>query len=84
MHILVTLLIGLVVGVIAKFLMPGRDPGGFIIARYCRCVRGALDRNANGLVRAYGRGGIRSIGWRRNVVAAVVSTAVCSQASSSD
>ena len=26
-----TLIIGLIVGAIAKFLMPGRDPGGFII-----------------------------------------------------
>jgi uncharacterized membrane protein YeaQ/YmgE (transglycosylase-associated protein family) len=26
-----TLLIGLIVGVVAKLLMPGRDPGGFII-----------------------------------------------------
>lgn len=26
-----TLLIGLIVGIVAKFLMPGRDPGGFII-----------------------------------------------------
>jgi uncharacterized membrane protein YeaQ/YmgE (transglycosylase-associated protein family) len=26
-----TLIIGLVAGIIAKFLMPGRDPGGFII-----------------------------------------------------
>jgi uncharacterized membrane protein YeaQ/YmgE (transglycosylase-associated protein family) len=26
-----TLIVGLIVGVIAKFLMPGRDPGGFII-----------------------------------------------------
>ena len=31
MSILWTLIIGLVVGVIAKLLMPGRDPGGFII-----------------------------------------------------
>ena len=31
MHILITILIGLVVGIVAKFLMPGRDPGGFII-----------------------------------------------------
>ena len=29
--LLVTAFIGLIVGVIAKFLMPGRDPGGFII-----------------------------------------------------
>lgn len=26
-----TLIIGLIVGVVAKLLMPGRDPGGFII-----------------------------------------------------
>jgi uncharacterized membrane protein YeaQ/YmgE (transglycosylase-associated protein family) len=31
MHIVVTILIGLAVGIVAKFLMPGRDPGGFII-----------------------------------------------------
>jgi uncharacterized membrane protein YeaQ/YmgE (transglycosylase-associated protein family) len=31
MHILWTLIIGLVVGAVAKLLMPGRDPGGFII-----------------------------------------------------
>jgi uncharacterized membrane protein YeaQ/YmgE (transglycosylase-associated protein family) len=31
MSILVTILIGLVVGIIARFLMPGRDPGGFIV-----------------------------------------------------
>jgi uncharacterized membrane protein YeaQ/YmgE (transglycosylase-associated protein family) len=26
-----TLIIGLVIGVVAKFFMPGQDPGGFII-----------------------------------------------------
>lgn len=26
-----TIVIGLIVGIIAKLLMPGRDPGGFII-----------------------------------------------------
>jgi uncharacterized membrane protein YeaQ/YmgE (transglycosylase-associated protein family) len=31
MGLLYTLLIGLVVGAVAKFLMPGRDPGGCII-----------------------------------------------------
>jgi uncharacterized membrane protein YeaQ/YmgE (transglycosylase-associated protein family) len=25
------LIVGLVVGIVAKFLMPGKDPGGFII-----------------------------------------------------
>jgi uncharacterized membrane protein YeaQ/YmgE (transglycosylase-associated protein family) len=31
MHIIATFFLGLVVGIVAKFLMPGRDPGGFII-----------------------------------------------------
>ena len=31
MHIIIWIIFGLVVGVVAKFLMPGRDPGGFII-----------------------------------------------------
>ena len=31
MGLLYTILIGLVIGVVAKFLMPGRDPGGCII-----------------------------------------------------
>jgi uncharacterized membrane protein YeaQ/YmgE (transglycosylase-associated protein family) len=31
MHVLWTLFIGLIVGAIAKLLMPGRDPGGLII-----------------------------------------------------
>ena len=31
MGILATILIGLLVGIIAKLLMPGKDPGGFII-----------------------------------------------------
>ncbi len=31
MSIIWTILIGFVVGIVAKFLMPGRDPAGFII-----------------------------------------------------
>ena len=31
MSIIWTLIIGLVAGALAKFMMPGRDPGGFII-----------------------------------------------------
>ena len=31
MTIIGTLIIGLLAGLVAKFLMPGRDPGGFII-----------------------------------------------------
>jgi uncharacterized membrane protein YeaQ/YmgE (transglycosylase-associated protein family) len=31
MGLIATLIIGLIVGVIAKLLMPGKDPGGFIV-----------------------------------------------------
>lgn len=31
MGLLWTIIIGLIVGIVAKFLMPGKDPGGFII-----------------------------------------------------
>ena len=31
MSIIGTILIGLIVGALAKFLMPGRDPGGWIV-----------------------------------------------------
>ena len=31
MHILAVIFIGLLIGIVAKFLTPGRDPGGFIV-----------------------------------------------------
>jgi uncharacterized membrane protein YeaQ/YmgE (transglycosylase-associated protein family) len=31
MHLIWTLIIALVIGAVAKFLMPGKDPGGIII-----------------------------------------------------
>jgi uncharacterized membrane protein YeaQ/YmgE (transglycosylase-associated protein family) len=31
MHFIATLIIGLIVGAVAKLLMPGKDPGGIII-----------------------------------------------------
>ena len=32
MHLIGTILIGLITGIVAKLLMPGRDPGGWIIS----------------------------------------------------
>lgn len=52
MDLLWMLLIGLLVGVIAKFLMPGNDPGGFIITMLLG-VAGALIAGFAG----------RSLGW---------------------
>ncbi|HEY0195288.1 MAG TPA: GlsB/YeaQ/YmgE family stress response membrane protein [Kofleriaceae bacterium] len=31
MHLLITLIVGLIVGAVAKLVMPGRDPGGILI-----------------------------------------------------
>ncbi len=41
MSIIWAIIIGFIVGLIAKFLMPGRDPGGFIITAVLGIV-GAL------------------------------------------
>jgi uncharacterized membrane protein YeaQ/YmgE (transglycosylase-associated protein family) len=41
MGIIVTIIIGLLAGAVAKLLMPGRDPGGFIITTILGIV-GAL------------------------------------------
>jgi uncharacterized membrane protein YeaQ/YmgE (transglycosylase-associated protein family) len=41
MYIIWAIIIGFIVGLIAKFLMPGRDPGGFVITAILGIV-GAL------------------------------------------
>lgn len=44
MNIVWTIIIGLVVGLLAKFIMPGRDPGGFVITTLLG-IGGALVAN---------------------------------------
>ena len=55
MGILWTLIIGLVVGAVAKLLMPGKDPGGFIVTMLIG-VAGALLAGFLG----------RAMGWYAN------------------
>jgi uncharacterized membrane protein YeaQ/YmgE (transglycosylase-associated protein family) len=55
MHLLWTLIIGLIVGTIAKFLTPGRDPSGFFVT-ICIGIGGSI--LATFLLRA--------IGWYKN------------------
>jgi uncharacterized membrane protein YeaQ/YmgE (transglycosylase-associated protein family) len=55
MSFLWTLIIGLVVGAIAKLLMPGKDPGGFIVTMLIGVV-GALLAGFLG----------RALGWYQN------------------
>ena len=52
MHIIGWIVFGLVVGIVAKFLMPGRDPGGFVIT----AILGIVGALVGGFVG-------RSIGW---------------------
>lgn len=54
MHIIWTIIIGFIVGLIARFLMPGRDPAGFIITTILGIV-GALIATYMG----------QAVGWYR-------------------
>jgi uncharacterized membrane protein YeaQ/YmgE (transglycosylase-associated protein family) len=70
MGILSWIVFGLVVGIIAKLLMPGRDPGGFIVTILLG-IAGAL---LGGFVgRAMGfYGPSESAGWLMSIVGAIV------------
>lgn len=70
MGILSWILFGLVVGIIAKLLMPGRDPGGFIITILLG-VAGAL---LGGFVgRAMGfYGPNEGAGWLMSILGAIL------------
>jgi uncharacterized membrane protein YeaQ/YmgE (transglycosylase-associated protein family) len=74
MGILAWILFGLVVGVIAKLLMPGRDPGGFIITILLG-IAGAL---LGGFVgRAMGfYGPDEGAGWLMSILGAIILLAI--------
>lgn len=42
MGILATILVGLIVGIVARFLMPGRDPIGFVLTAILGIIGAAL------------------------------------------
>lgn len=70
MSILSWILFGLVIGIIAKLLMPGRDPGGFIIT----ILLGIAGAVLGGFIgRAMGFYGEReSAGWLISILGAVI------------
>lgn len=70
MAILSWILFGLVVGIIAKLLMPGRDPGGFIVTSLLG-IAGALVGGFLGRAMGfYGQG--QSAGWLMSILGAIV------------
>lgn len=70
MGILSWILFGLVVGIIAKLLMPGRDPGGFIITILLG-IAGALIGGFVGRAMGF-YGPNESAGWLMSILGAIV------------
>jgi uncharacterized membrane protein YeaQ/YmgE (transglycosylase-associated protein family) len=68
--IIMTFIIGLVVGIIAKFLTPGRDPGGFIITAIIGVVGSFLATWIGQALGWYQAG--QSAGWIASIVGAIV------------
>src|SRR5205085_10887027 len=68
------IIFGLIVGIIAKLLMPGRDPGGFIIT----ILLGIAGAMLGGFVgRALGfYGPQESAGWLMSILGAVILLAI--------
>ncbi len=70
MGILSWILFGLVVGVIAKLLMPGRDPGGFIITILLG-IAGALIGGFIGRAMGFYEAN-EGAGWLMSILGAIV------------
>jgi uncharacterized membrane protein YeaQ/YmgE (transglycosylase-associated protein family) len=56
MSVIGWIIFGLIVGIIAKFLMPGRDPGGFIITTLLGIAGALVGGFLGGLLGLYGEG----------------------------
>jgi uncharacterized membrane protein YeaQ/YmgE (transglycosylase-associated protein family) len=70
MGILTWILFGLVIGVIAKLLMPGRDPGGFIVTILLG-IAGALVGGFIGRAMGF-YGPNQGAGWIVSIIGAVI------------
>lgn len=74
MHILWMAIIGLVIGALAKLIMPGRDPGGVVITALIG-VAGALIAGMLGRAAGWYREG-ESAGFIASVIGAIVLLAI--------
>jgi uncharacterized membrane protein YeaQ/YmgE (transglycosylase-associated protein family) len=68
-HLIGQIIFGLIVGVIAKFIMPGKDPGGIIVTALIGMV-GSLIGTFVG--RALWGGADYSSGWITSILGAVL------------
>ena len=74
MGILAWILFGLVVGIIAKLLMPGRDPGGFIITILLG-IAGALLGGFIGRAMGF-YGPSQGAGWLMSILGSIILLAI--------
>ena len=70
MAILSTIVVGLIVGAIAKLLMPGKDPGGFIVTILLG-IAGALIATYGGQALGWYKPG-QAAGWIMSIIGAMI------------
>jgi uncharacterized membrane protein YeaQ/YmgE (transglycosylase-associated protein family) len=70
MELLWMLIIGLIVGAVAKFVMPGKDPGGILITMLIGIVGALIAGYLGGALGWYGRG--EPAGFIASVLGAVL------------
>ena len=74
MHILWTILIGFVAGVVAKLIMPGRDPGGIIVTILLGIAGSVVAGLIGRAVGWYGEG--QSAGFIASTIGAIIILAI--------
>ena len=74
MGILGWILFGLVAGIIAKLLMPGRDPGGFVVTILLGIAGALLGGFLGRALGFYGEG--EAAGWLMSILGAVILLAI--------
>jgi uncharacterized membrane protein YeaQ/YmgE (transglycosylase-associated protein family) len=70
MSILIWIVFGLVVGIIAKLLMPGRDPGGFIVTTLLGIAGALLGGFIGRAMGLYAEN--QSAGWLMSIAGAIL------------
>jgi uncharacterized membrane protein YeaQ/YmgE (transglycosylase-associated protein family) len=74
MHILWMIIIGLIVGAIAKLIMPGRDPGGIIVTMLLGIAGSLVAGWLGRVVGWYSEG--QSAGFFASIVGAIIILAI--------
>lgn len=74
MHVLWTLFIGLIIGAVAKLIMPGKDPGGIIITMLLGVAGSFVATYLGRAVGMYGENS--SAGFIMSVIGAIILLAI--------